>query len=94
MRTIGIVSIFICILISVTVAATSLTGSNNEDEEWLRVLMSQISPRLAEMGADILNTKVAPIAEKALSALKLGTKAFKFTKIDLGSKKPTLNNIR
>ena len=71
MRTIGIVSIFICIFISVTVAATSLTGSNNEDEEWLRVLMSQISPRLAELGADILNTKVAPIAEKALSALKL-----------------------
>ena len=49
---------------------------------------------MAEMGADILNTKVAPIAEKALSALKLGTKAFKFTKIDLGSKRPTLQNIR
>ena len=92
MRT--IVSIFICILIAVTDDVTSSSQLTSEDEEWLRVLVSQISPRMAEMGADILNTKVAPIAEKTLSALKLGTKAFKFTKIDLGSKRPTLQNIR
>lgn len=50
--------------------------------------------RFAEMGSDILNSKVAPLAEKALTALNLGKRAFKFTKIQLGSVKPKFSNIR
>ena len=50
--------------------------------------------RFAEMGSDILNSKVAPLAEKALAALNLGKRAFKFTKIQLGSVKPKFTNIR
>ena len=50
--------------------------------------------RFAEMGSDILNSKVAPLAEKALAALNLGKRAFKFTKIQLGSVKPKFSNIR
>ena len=50
--------------------------------------------RFAEMGSDILNSKVAPLAEEALAALNLGKRAFKFTKIQLGSVKPKFTNIR
>ena len=46
------------------------------------------------MGAVILNTKVAPIADKVLSAINIGKKAFKFTKINLGEVKPKITNIR
>ena len=52
------------------------------------------SVRVSELGAEVLNSKVAPVAEKALAALKLGKKAFKFTKIQLGSVKPELYNLR
>ena len=46
------------------------------------------------MGSSLLNSKVAPVVDRALAAIKLGTKAFKFTKIQLGNAKPQLNNIR
>eukprot|EP00092_Neocalanus_flemingeri_P008919 GFUD01009594.1.p1 GENE.GFUD01009594.1~~GFUD01009594.1.p1 ORF type:complete len:558 (-),score=154.47 GFUD01009594.1:168-1682(-) len=46
------------------------------------------------MGAKILNSKVEPIVQGALSTLSLGKKAFKFTRIELGQAKPTISNIR
>ena len=46
------------------------------------------------MGSSLLNSKVAPVVDRALAAIKLGSKAFKFTKIQLGTAKPQLNNIR
>ena len=46
------------------------------------------------MGSNVLNDKVAPAADKALSALNLGKKAFKFTKIKLGSMKPKISNLK
>jgi len=63
-------------------------------DEWLLAIVAQLSPRVSELGAEVLNSKVAPVAEKALAALKLGKKAFKFTKIQLGSVKPELYNLR
>lgn len=50
--------------------------------------------RIAEMGSNVLNDKVAPAADKALSALNLGKKAFKFTKIKLGSMKPKISSLK
>ena len=50
--------------------------------------------RISEMGAGILNSKVAPVAENVLAAINLGEKAFKFTKIELGDVKPVITNIR
>ena len=46
------------------------------------------------MGSNVLNDKVAPAADKALSALNLGKKAFKFTKIKLGSMKPKISRLK
>ena len=46
------------------------------------------------MGASVLNSKVAPVVDRAISAIRLGKKAFKFTKIDLGNAKPQFKNIR
>ena len=50
--------------------------------------------RMAEMGASVLNSKVAPVVDRAISAIRLGKKAFKFTKIDLGNAKPQFKNFR
>ena len=50
--------------------------------------------RISEMGAGILNSKVAPVAENVLAAINLGKKAFKFTRIELGDVKPVITNIR
>ena len=49
---------------------------------------------MTELGSSLLNSKVAPVVDRALAAIKLGSKAFKFTKIQLGNAKPQLNNIR
>ena len=50
--------------------------------------------RFAEFCSNILNSKVAPVAEKTLSGLKFGTKAFKFTKIQMGEAKPKFSNLK
>jgi len=63
-------------------------------EAWVRQVLTQLSPRVGEMGANILNSKVEPIVQGALSTLSLGKKAFKFTRIKLGKAKPLIKNIR
>lgn len=76
----------------------STTGSIHtqqvQDDAWARLIMAQLSPRFGEMGAKVLNSKVEPIVQGALSTLSLGKKAFKFTRIELGNAKPKLSNIR
>jgi len=63
-------------------------------DAWMELVLAQLSPRVGEMGAQILNSRVEPIVQGALSSLSMGKKAFKFTRINLGTAKPKITNIR
>jgi len=66
---------------------------SKEEEAWLGMLFSQLSPKVKEMGTRVLNSRVEPLVQGTMSALNFG-KAFKFTRINLGDVKPKLTNIR
>jgi len=56
--------------------------------------MSQLNPRIGELGASVLNSRVEPVVQGALAALSLGRRAFTFTRISMGSARPRVENIR
>merc|ERR1719244_346691 len=79
---------------SVTRSQSSASSSTNLDNAWMAAVLAQLSPKVSEMGTNLLNTRVEPLVEGALKALHLGSKAFKFTRINLGQVKPQITNIR
>jgi len=64
------------------------------DSSWTSEVMQQLSPRVSEMGTNVLNSRVEPLVQGAMAALHLGKKAFKFTRINLGQVEPKITNIR
>ena len=110
--------------------------TQGQGDEWLGVVMSQLNPRIGQLGADLLNSRVEPVVQViserhltyfllevwapmqfwllidvppnqnypthdfqylqkgALAALSLGRRAFKFTRISMGSARPRMENIR
>jgi len=64
------------------------------NDAWITSVLTQLSPKVAEMGTRILNSRVEPLVQGALSALNLGKKAFRFTRINLGQVKPQIQNVR
>merc|ERR1719354_881407 len=64
------------------------------DVGWAGDVLHQLSPRVSEMCTKLLNSRVEPLVQGALAALNLGSKAFKFTRINLGHVQPKITNIR
>ena len=50
--------------------------TQGQGEEWLGVVMSQLNPRIGQLGADLLNSRVEPvvqvISERHLTYFLLG----------------------
>jgi len=80
------------LLVSVQLVAS--TTIDPVQDAWLVSMLSQLSPKVTEMGTRVLNSRVEPLVQGALSALNLGKKAFRFTRINLGQVKPKITNLR
>jgi len=79
---------------SAKVSQGTQTDLSAGDVGWAGDVLQQLSPRVSEMCTKLLNSRVEPLVQGALAALNLGSKAFKFTRINLGHVQPKITNIR
>jgi len=90
------ITMFLLLVSVPSILSQSVSQSTQAElgQEWVTGVFTQLSPRAGQMGEAVLNTRVAPVVDGALSALQLGRKAFKFTRISMGQVKPVITNIR
>ena len=41
----------------------NIENTQGQGDEWLGVVMSQLNPRIGQLGADLLNSRVEPVVQ-------------------------------